>query len=181
MVSKTLFNAEGLDDRSLDFLAAAVEKNNLPGFDYYEFKRAVSSLLSSMSMDEATAFKSAFTTASTLGLTKEKLLETARYYRNIVEKEKEQFAQALEGQNKTKVLAKQDEVKRLRDQVERHKAEIARLQNEVGAYLNQIEQGDAEALREGEKLNKAKSNFESTHQAVLLQMDRDVENIHKYL
>lgn len=175
-----MFQTEGTDDRSLDFLAQAVERNNLPGFDYYEFKRAVSQLLQ-MQMDLPTAYKSAFTTAATLGLTKEKLLETAAYYRNLIEKEKEQFALALDNQTKTKIAGKEQEIARLRDQIERHKADITRLQDEMGAYLNQIEQGEAQLKLESEKLDKAKSAFELTHAAVLLNIDRDLENMHKHL
>ncbi|MBK8425310.1 MAG: hypothetical protein IPL27_04710 [Lewinellaceae bacterium] len=174
------FSADGLDDRSLEFLIAALEKNNLPGFDYFEFKRAVHNLLL-MELDETIAFKSAFTTAATLGVTKEKLIETAGYYRNLVSKEKEHFDNALENQNVVKVTGKQADIKRLRDQIERHKAEIVRLQDEMADYLNQITLAETAVKAETEKLEKAKSAFERTHQAVLLQMDKDVENLHKYL
>jgi hypothetical protein len=178
--TKSLFSAEGLDDRSLDFLASALEKNNLPGFDYFEFKRAVHNLLA-MELDETIAYKSAFTTAATLGITKEKLIETAGYYKNLVSKEKERFDEALENQNQVKVTGKQAEVKRLRDQIERHKADIVRLQDEMAAYLTQIDQAETAVKAETEKLEKAKTAFEFTHQAMLLQMDKDVENLHKYL
>jgi chromosome segregation ATPase len=178
--TKSLFSAEGLDDRSLEFLAQAIERNNLPGFDFLEFKRAVANLIE-MKLDEATAHKSAFATAATVGVTKEKLLETAGYYRNAVEKEKEQFAKALDNQNTTKVAGRQEEVKRLRDQIERHKAEIVRLQDEMGGYLTQIEQAETAVKNETEKLEKAKTAFEHTHQSVLNQIDRDIENLHKHL
>ncbi len=180
LTTKSLFAADGLDERSLEFLANAIEKNNLPGFDYFEFKRAVFSL-KQMNLDEPTAHKSAFTTAATVGLTKEKLIETAGYYKNVVEKEKEHFDSALENQNTTRVTARHEEMKRLRDQVERHKAEIARLQDEVAGYLNQIDQAETAVKLESEKLEKAKSAFGKTHQAVVLQIDKDIENMHKYL
>lgn len=180
VTTKSLFAAEGLDERSLEFLASAIEKNNLPGFDYYEFKRAVVAL-SQMKLDEPTAHKSAFTTAATVGVTKEKLIESATYYRNLVEKEREQFDKALENQNAVKITARQEDAKRLRDQVERHKAEIARLQDEIGGYLNQIDQAEAASKLESEKLEKAKAAFEKTHKAVLLHIDKDIENMHKYL
>lgn len=180
VTTKSLFASEGLDERSLEFLANAVEKNNLPGFDYFEFKRAVVSLIQ-MKLDEATAHKSAFTTAATVGVTKEKLVETAAYYKNVVEKEKVQFDQALENQNTTKITARQEEIKRLRDQIERHKADIVRLQDEMAGYLNQIDQAENALKLEGEKLEKTKSAFEKTHQSVVLQIDKDMENIHKYL
>lgn len=180
ITTKSLFASEGLDDRSLEFLANAVEKNNLPGFDYFEFKRAVAGLIQ-MKLDEATAHKSAFTTAATVGVTKEKLIETAGYYKNVVVKEKDQFDKALEAQNTTKITARQEETKRLRDQVERHKADIARLQDEIAGYLNQIEQAEASVKLEGEKLEKAKAAFEKTHQSVVLQIDKDIEAMHKNL
>ena len=180
LTTKSLFAAEGLDDRSLEFLTNAIEKNNLPGFDYFEFKRAVTTLLG-MNIDEATAYKSAFATAATVGLTKEKLLETAAYYRSLLSKEKAQFDEALENQNATKVAARQQEVKRLRDQIERHKADIARLQDEMAAYLTQIEQAEGAAKTEREKIDKTHSAFEKTHTAVVIQIDKDIELVHKHL
>ncbi len=180
VTTKSLFFAKGLDERSLEFLSNAVEKNNLPGFDYFEFKRAVMAL-EQMDLDEPTCFKSAFTTAATVGLTKEKLIETAGYYRNVMLKEKEHFDKALESQNDSKVISREQEVKRLRDQIERHKIEISRLQDEMAGYLNQIDQAETSVKVEAEKLEKTKSAFEQTHQSILLQIDRDVENMHKYL
>lgn len=176
--TKSMFQADGLDDRSLDFLTQAIEKNNLPGFDYFEFKRAVVNLIE-MKIDEVTAQKSAFTTAATLGLTKEKLIETAGYYRTLIEKEKEHFSKALENQHLTKVASRQEESKRLRDQIERHKTDILRLQDEMAGYLQQIEQSDLSIGLETEKLEKARSAFERTHAALLLQVDKDIENMHK--
>jgi chromosome segregation ATPase len=180
LTTKTLFAADGLDDRSLEFLANAIEKHNLPGFDYYEFKRAVGSLLQ-MQLDEATAYKSAFTTAATVGLTKDKLIETAGYYTNVIEKEKEQFDTALQAQNEVKINAREAENKRLRDQVERHKAEIVRLQDEIAQYLQQIEQGETSLQQEREKLEKAKSSFERTQKSIVMQIGKDIELMHKYL
>lgn len=181
MVStKSMFNAEGLDDRSLEFLAGAIEKHNLPGFDYFEYKRAVVAL-SQMQLDEATAYKSAFTTAATVGVTKDKLIETAGYYQNVLQKEKEQFEKALENQNTTKITARQEDVKRLRDQIERHKAEIVRLQDEIAAYLTQIEQNEAALGLETEKLTKTRAAFENTHQVLVTQIAKDIENMHRYL
>lgn len=180
VTTKSLFAADGLDERSLEFLAAAIEKNNLPGFDYYEFKRAVASLRE-MQLDEAIAHKGAFATASTVGVTKDKLIETAGYYRDVVSKEKSQFDQALTSQTASRVTARQEDIKRLRDQIERHKTEINRLQDEIGGYLNQIEQDETAVKTEGERLERTKAAFEKTHLSVVTQMDRDIENMHKYL
>ncbi len=180
VTTKSLFAAEGLDERSLEFLAKAIENNNLPGFDYFEYKRAVYAL-QQMQLDETTAHKSAFTTATMVGLTKEKLIETAGFYRNLLAKEKEQFNTALENQHKIKITARQEEAKRLRDQVERHKIEIQRLQDEMGAYLSQIDEAEKSIVLEQERLTKTKTAFENTQQSVVLHIDGDIEKMHKYL
>ncbi|MBK8557406.1 MAG: hypothetical protein IPL65_17330 [Lewinellaceae bacterium] len=176
----SLFQSEGADERSLEFLTNAIEKNNLPGFDYFEFKRAVATM-ATMNIDEATAFKSAFATAGTLGFTKEKLLETAAYYRDLVEKEKDRFNEALDKQNTAKVSSRQEEIKRLRDQIDRHKAEISRLQDEIGKYLTEAELAEKSVALETEKLEKAHKAFEKTHQGLLRNIDKDIENIQKYI
>lgn len=178
--TSSLFAAEGMDERSLEFLSTAIEQSNLPGFDYFEFKKATKALLQ-LNSDEAAAFKNAFTTAAVMGLTKEKLLETAAYYRNLLEKEKEKFNAALANQTAAKVTAKEEEIKRLLDQIERHKAEIVRLQEEMAAYRTQIEASETAVKTESEKISKASDGFARTHTAMLLQMDKDIENIHKYL
>ncbi len=178
--TKSLFAADGIDDRSLTFLANALEASNLPGFDYFEFKRALVTLRG-MEIEEGAAHKSAFATAATIGLTKEKLVETANYYRNFLDKEKEKFNAALQNQMAAKVTSREEEIQRLTDQIERHKAEISRLQEEMAAYRLQIDQSSTAMQLEKEKITKAGDGFERTHQSVLSQIDRDIENIHKYI
>ena len=101
---KDLFgDHHGLDSKSVVFLMKALEKNNLPGFDYIEFKQALSAL-TEMNMDLGTAIKSAFVTGSTVGLTKEKLLESALHYAKIIAEEKVQFQKAVEKQIQQKII-----------------------------------------------------------------------------
>lgn len=170
----------GLDERSLDFLAKALEQNNLPGFDFLEFKKSVSGLLK-LGMDEPTAIKSVFTTASTMGLTKEKLVESIGYYRNIIEKERAAFDNALAAQTQSKVDSKKTESARLRDQIERNKAEIARLQDEIAGWLTAIDDAEKMTALESEKLEKSQKAFEFAHAEVLLRLDKDLEKIHQNL
>ena len=66
-----IFGSHGdIDSKSVDFLAKALDKNNIPGFDYLEFKQSLTAL-KKMGMDAETSIKSAYATASTVGLTKE--------------------------------------------------------------------------------------------------------------
>ena len=177
----TLFaQAANTDEKSLSILMKALSENDLSGFDYIQFKQSVKAL-AKMNMDEATAYKSAFATAATMGLTKEKLAETAGYYRNIIVKEQDNFAQALNNQLTTKVEAKKKEVEKLKYQIEKNKEQIKKLQDEIADYLDQVEATEAAIVKEDQRIVAAKEKFEKTYQAVLEAIDSDVENIKKYL
>ena len=172
--------ATGTDEKSLSFLMKALSENDLTGFDYIQFKQSVKAL-SKMNMDEETAYKSAFATAATMGLTKAKLTETAGYYRNILVKEQDNFAQALNNQLTTKVEAKKKEVEKLKYQIDKNKEQIKKLQDEIASYLDKVESTEASIVEEDNRITAAKDKFEQTHRTVLNAIDADVEHIQKYL
>lgn len=178
---KILFGEHhGLDERSVDFLTKALEKNNLPGFDYIEFKQSLAAL-TGMSMEEETAFKSAFATASTVGLTKDKLLKTAEHYKKILSKEKEQFDAALQKQMVQRVSSKQKEVEKLRKQIEEYKAKIEQLQEKIDKSQHTIDTADEHIQEAKSKIVSTKENFEHTLTSIVNQIDQDIENINRYL
>ena len=68
---KSLFPIdESQDEKSQQILLKAIKNANQEGFDYLEFLVSVAKL-KDMQMDEATALKSAFSTASSFGVTKD--------------------------------------------------------------------------------------------------------------
>lgn len=170
----------GLDQKSLDFLTQALVKNNLPGFDYLEFKQSLNAL-SSLNMDEATAYKSAYATASTVGLTKEKLLKTAEHYRSILMQEKQAFDQALKKQVQQKVESKKVEVEKLKKLILEHQAQIAKLQEEISKNQQIIDQADESIQQSMDKIKQTEEQFELTFQAILNQINCDIEDIKQYI
>src|SRR5258705_117865 len=84
------------DQRIMTALLKAIEENNMDGFDFLEFKNSLKAL-SQMSLDEATRFRSAFATASTMGVTVPKLLESVDYYKKVLIAEKDKFNKTLQG------------------------------------------------------------------------------------
>lgn len=178
---KTLFGKDhGLDQKSVEFLTNALEKSNLPGFDYIEFKQSLSAL-AAMNMDEMTAFKSAFATASTVGLTKMKLLETAEHYKKVLKDEKSQFDVALQNQMQQRVAGKQKEVEKLRSQIQQHEDKIAQLKEQISKFQATIDGADAQIDAAKQKINATQTNFETTHQSILNQIEKDIANIQTYL
>jgi len=178
---KTLFGKDhGLDQKSVEFLTNALEKSNLPGFDYIEFKQSLIAL-AQMNMDEATSFKSAFATASTVGLTKMKLLETAEHYKKVLKDEKSQFDVALQNQMQQRVAGKQGEVEKLKGQIAKHEEKIAELREQIAKFQTTIDGADAKIEEAKQKINATQTNFERTHQSILNQIEKDITNIQTYL
>jgi len=178
---KTIFGKDhGLDQKSVDFLSKALEKSNLPGFDYIEFKQSLDAL-SKLHMEEETAFKSAFATASTVGLTKAKLLDTAAHYKKVLADEKAQFDSALQKQIEQKVAGKELEVKKLKDQIVKHQQKIQQLEDQKAKFQKTIDGADAQIDAARKKIEGTRDGFERTHQSILNQIEKDIENVKKYL
>lgn len=170
----------GLDEKSVKFLTNALEKNNLPGFDYIEYKQSLSAL-ANMDMPEEMAFKSAFATAATVGLTKDKLLKTAKHYQKVLDTEKKQFDLALEKQMKQRVGSKITEVAKLKKQIDTIKAKIVELEEKMVNSQKIIDSADADIQAAKEKIEGTRENFESTLKSLMNAIDKDIENIENYI
>jgi len=177
---KSLFQSYGLDEKSVDFLTKALERNNQPGFDYLEYKQSLAAL-AKMNLDEATAFKSAFATAATMGLTKDKLLSTADFYKSILNKEKLEFDQALQKQVQDRIHSKQEEVKKMRIQIEEHRAKIKELEAQIVKNESVIGRADDDMRAAKEKIDTTRGHFETTLTGILNDIDKDINNIKQYL
>jgi chromosome segregation ATPase len=173
-------DTSGLDTKSIESLTNALERNNLPGFDYLEFKLSLAKL-ASMNLPEETAYKSAFVTASTVGLTKEKLLTTGQHYKKVLLDEKEQFNMALQGQLQKRVNNKQEEVLKLKAQIQAWQEQIVNLQNQIAKSQATIDDAGNQIDAEMKKIEATKGNFEHTHQSIMNQLDLDLTNIQRYL
>ena len=178
---KNLFGENhGLDEKSIEFISKAIEKANLPGFDYLEFRMAVDNL-KKIDFDEATAYKSVFATAKTMGLTKEKLLETAAHYKAVVLKEKEQFDVASAKQQDSKVGSNLQQVAELQKEINEKELKIKQLQSEISTAKGKISTLDFERDGAAAKIEEAKTKYLFTHQSINNQMEQDMANIQKYL
>lgn len=178
---KALFgDHHGLDERSIDALTRALAKENLPGFDYIEFKQALGRL-QEMDMDEATAFRSAFATASTMGLTKEKLLKTARHYKTVLDTENKQFEQSLNRQMKQRVESKMAEVQKMKKQVGEYRQKIKDLEAKIQKAEATIASADEDIQAAKEKLISTKDAFQHALQSIVNEIEKDIESMESYL
>ncbi|MEM8908513.1 MAG: hypothetical protein AAGD05_11750 [Bacteroidota bacterium] len=163
-----------------NILLGVLEKNNIEGFDYLEFKQSLRSL-AKMPMDEATRFKSAFAMAQTMGTTPQKLIETAQFYLDVLQKEEKKFGSALVNQRSKQIGNKEQTIQQLAKVIEQKAAQIKQLTQEIDQHQKQMEQMRQEIGAATIKVENTKVDFDATYTYIVNQIQQDVANIKKYL
>lgn len=168
------------DAKFVDILLKAVEKNNLEGFDYLEYKSSLQSL-TGMDMDEATRYKSALAMAKTMGSTPDKLIKTAKHYISTLNAERSKFQEALKGQKAKQVTGKEASIKEMEKGIAGKKKKIAELQKQIEADTVKMEEMKAGINKAAAKVQKTSDSFHYAYNVVTGQILGDIEKIQKYL
>lgn len=168
------------DDRIVNTLFEAMERANLDGFDYIEFKRSVRGL-EKMVTDEATRFKSAFATASTMGVTMDKLVETANHYVTILDRERQQFFSAAAQQTKKLVDNREKELKQMLQTMADKKRMIEQLNKELDESEQKMKAMQDSIEEASSKIEHTKKNFDVSFNYLRELISNDIEKIKTFL
>ncbi len=174
---KKLFASDDITNAKMQTaLITAIGKNASEEFDYLKFKVSVKKMLE-MGMDRETAVKSAFATASVMGMTKNKLVSSAKKYKGALDKERDQFAIALKNKIAKNVDGKRVEAEKLKKEILSHKEKIAKLLTEIEIYEEKIGQVDDVINDAKEKIESTRNDFKTTFDAIYIQIEEDMLNI----
>ncbi len=163
-----------------NILLQAMEANNLDGFDYLEYKNSLHNL-AKMPMDEKTRYQSAFAAASTMGATPAKLIKTANFYIDVLKKEETKFGQALANQKNKQIGDKAQLIQQHDNLIKEKTKQIERLKKEIADHQAKSEQMKKSISAATVKVETTKNNFVASYNLVLSQIQRDIENMKKYL
>ncbi len=169
-----------VNEKFMEVLFGALEKANLPGFDYLEFKQALSQL-ATMPMDEATRYKSAYAMAQTMGVTAEKLVNTALHYLDVLKQEEVKFRQIADAQRLSQIDGRNATIKSLGDIIQQKEAQIKKLTEEINAHKQQFQQTQSEMAQAESKMNQTKADFAAAQNAIINQIQMDITNMKNYL
>ncbi|HLF65497.1 MAG TPA: hypothetical protein VI603_17150 [Saprospiraceae bacterium] len=169
-----------VNEKFLNVLLEAMEKSNLQGFDYMEFKQFLKSL-EKVEMDEGTKFRSAFATGQTMGATKENLLSSANRYLTILKQEEDRFEQAVKNQRSKLVDDKQSGIAMLEKSIGEKERQITQLTAEIEKAKNEISQRKEEVALAQAKVQQTQSDFQHTYKLLMGQLQEDIQKINSYL
>lgn len=169
-----------VSSKFMEVLLRAMEKNNLEGFDYLEYKKSLQSL-AKMPMDEATRYKSAYAMAQTMGVQPDMLVSTAEHYINILSKEERQFEQALMAQKDKQVQSKLGQLKKVEATIQQKAERIKQLTQEIEQHQQQIAQTKKEVSEASVKIETTKNHFIASYNALVSKIQEDINKMKQYL
>jgi len=172
--------AGSVNNKFVEILAAALEKNNQEGFDYFEFRQSLINL-AKMPLDEATRYQSAYAMAQTMGVTPVKLIESAKFYLNVLSNEQSKFGEAHTQQRAKLIGNREEELKNLDAMMQQKAEQIKQLTLQIEEHRKQSETMRNEINESTIKIENTKADFETTFNSVYAQIEQDMGKIQQYL
>lgn len=175
-----LYLSDDLDEKSTRLLLRAIKDNNKDGFDYLEFLMSVRKL-QDMEMDETTAIKSAFATASSFGLSKDTLVSSGHFYVSVLRKEYEQFKSALERQIEKKIAEPETRIEKMEKEFGDIDLQIEKLRQKKVLLKNKVKEMRAKIKNDRSDLTEREKKFNTTFETIKAQIESHISNIEDQL
>ncbi|MBC7554961.1 MAG: hypothetical protein H7257_13405 [Taibaiella sp.] len=163
-------------DKFTRHFADVFDKANLDGLDYCEFSKMMEKLEGRIP-DESTRIVTVFATLNMQGLTKDRILETARHYITVLDTDKEQFEKAAgekatqEVENrKSKIAGLEKKVADNSEMIRKLTQEIAEAQATIAACKNEIVQYDS-------KISSSKGSYTIAYRAMYNKIVTDIQKL----
>jgi len=169
-----------VDNKIIGKLLEAIDRNDMEGFDYLEYKKSLKAL-DKMPMDEATKYRSAFATAATLGVTLDKLVDSTNYYLTVLNNENDQFLSTFKTEFAKKVSDKEKEIIQYEAIIKEKSEKIKLLTEEINKHQKQIESMKLKIDEGKSKINKTQEDFKLSFNHVKSMFEEDIVKMKKYL
>lgn len=146
---------------------------NIPGPDYFEFTAALKNLDGQPLTDEQ-KFVSVFSSFSVMGVTKEKLLETADIYLKRIDKEKDEFDAQLQKDTTREIGGRQKNIEGLKRENDELTAKLQHNNTEMAMLNNEIASTNTQ-------LQNSVAGFTQEYQIAVGEINNRINNIKNYL
>lgn len=185
VIANTVPNAAGtgnIDKKFTEHFVSLLEKANLPGPDYFEYKQALQSM-EGLGLGEEKQFQAAWASFKAMGGVKETTIlnTSANQYIGILDKDRASFLKDVERAVRDRVGALQDEEKRLEESNKAIAQQIADLQKKIDENKSRLGQISGEVAEQSAKINANRDSFEITYLSFVDQIKSDLTKINQYL
>jgi septal ring factor EnvC (AmiA/AmiB activator) len=172
--------AGNVSEKFTDILLESMERNNQEGFDYIEYKRSLQTL-EKMPMDEKTRYFSAFAAAQSMGISQQKLIDSAKFYLGILKTEEQQFQNATKGQREKQIGGKEKTITSLANTIQEKGELIAKLTQEIQQHQTDMDAMKAEIQEAVVKIDTTMEDFHASYTNLEGQINGDIAKMETYL
>lgn len=166
----------------IDNLLQLLDQANLPGPDFYEFYVALKEMQKSgVALDEATLYRTVYTTLKITGLTKDKLVQSCNQYLSILNDHMKEFESNHQQTVNSKVGSKVSEKEAIDKSVSEKKAQIEALNQEIVALATKKAQLEVDIQKETENIESTKKAFMSGFNKLTGELSGNVQKINGYI
>jgi chromosome segregation ATPase len=171
----------GQEDKEIkQQLIDALEKANLPGYDYFEFIKAIDAQMSIIP-SEATRFQSTFAVAATAGCNVQTLLSSAQHYLDVLKGKEQEFVTAMDKHSSDAIGGKEGQITSIDDETKKKSEEIQKLTQEINVLQEQKKTLTNEISSNKIKIETVKNNFFATLKVFTDRINNDINKIKQYL
>ncbi|MFL5729777.1 MAG: hypothetical protein ACJ75J_09860 [Cytophagaceae bacterium] len=152
------------------------DQANLPGPDYFEFWKMMETLEAHIA-DEKARISAVYATLTIQGMTKETLVQSASQYKDIIEKDKAQFHNALNEKAKVELESRKGLVTDLEKRITANSEMIQKLTKEITEAQGKIKTLNTEIVQEEAKLQSVSGGYSLACDAMLSKISKDIQKI----
>jgi len=161
-------------------LAAALEQANQPGYDYFEMAQSIAAQ-ASIIPSEALRFQSTFATISSMGITPDKLVDSAQFYLTVLKKKEDEFTKTVDQHMAEAVTSRENDVVKFdadmqskSEMIKKLTEEINEMQQQKTAIINEVSSNKAQ-------IEQVRNNFSATMKVFVDRINSDIDKIKMYL
>lgn len=133
VVSTPIITSIPIDDKFSEFFQNVIKENNTKGPDFYEFSEALKAT-DGQPLPENVKYTVVFAGFAAQGVTKQSLIDSAKFYMGKLDEHSKGFEQSLLGLTSTEVDARQHKI----DAIQKRKEEISQIMTKLNEELIKI-------------------------------------------
>ena len=179
-------NAAGtaeVDRKFVEHFVELLEKANLPGPDYFEYKQALKSM-DGLGLSEEKQYQASWASfrAMSGGINDTTILTTsASQYVGVMDRDRASFLKDVEKAISDRVGTLNQELAKLQDDNKAYAQKIVELQEKINANNGRLEKINGDIQEQSAKINDNRDSYDITYHSMVEQINSDLAKIKKYL
>lgn len=176
-----VFVAPGQKDEKISaILEQAIVEANLPGPDYFEYRKSLDSL-STAPLTEEQKYTTSFVMIQAMGLDKEKLIASVDHYLSVLDKKEAEFKVGWEKQVELNVTAKQNQIAEIEESIAADGKELERLTKVIQEKRNAQNQLSIESSQNNITYQGQLASFNTTIKPIKDRVNSDKQKMENYI